>query len=55
MTSLFSVRGENTLTLRQQHLLKCDLHIRGLHRQMPVLKVVVEVEALVQHDLFVSL
>lgn len=55
MTSPFSVLGENTSTFRQRHLLICDLHIRGLHRQIPVLKVVVEVEALVQHHFFVSL
>lgn len=42
-------------TLRQRHLFVCDLHIGRFHRQMPVLKVVVEVEALVQHHLFISL
>lgn len=41
--------------LRQRHLFICNLHIRGLHWQMPVLKVVVEVEALVQHNFFESL
>ena len=41
--------------LRQRHLFICNVHIRRLHWQMPVLKVVVEVEALVQHNLFISL
>ena len=41
--------------LRQRHLFIRDLQIGGLHRQLPVLKVVVEIEALVHHNLFVSL
>ena len=41
--------------LGQRHLFICDLYVRRLHRQMPVLEVVVEVEALVQHHLFVRL
>lgn len=44
-----------SLLLGQRHLFICDLYVRRLHRQMPVLKVVVEVEALVQHHLFVRL
>ena len=44
-----------SLLLGQRHLFICNLYVRRLHRQMPVLKVVVKVEALVQHHLFVRL
>ncbi len=41
--------------LRQRHLFIRNPHIRRLHRQIPVLKVVVQIEALVQQNLLESI
>lgn len=41
--------------LRQRHFFINYLHVRILHWQMPILKVVVKVKSLVQHNLLVGL